>query len=85
MELDFGYSWYSYVYLTAGPVVFETVGATSDPVLHLFHISDPTLSWTNNNGGSGYNAKIEAYIPKSLAGLYYVFISLIIIPFTSPA
>ncbi len=73
MELDFGYAFYCYVWLNTGSVVFETVGATSDPVLHLFHTSYPAShSWTNDDGGSGYNSKITAYITSP--GYYFVLI-----------
>ena len=73
MELDFGYSYYMPVSLPVGTVEFETVGATSDPVLQLFKSPGMTShTWTDDDGGSGYNSKITANITSP--GLYYLFI-----------
>ncbi len=73
MELDFRYTWCNITWLGTGTVTFETVGATSDPVMHLFKTDDPaTHSWTDDDGGSGYNSKIVANITSP--GSYWVLI-----------
>ncbi|MFC2086356.1 T9SS type A sorting domain-containing protein [Bacteroidota bacterium] len=75
VELDFGYSYYTTIYLYAGKTyTFETKNATSDPVLQLFKAESPSLfnTWTDDDGGYGYNSKITAYI--TVSGTYYLFI-----------
>ncbi|MDO8928516.1 MAG: hypothetical protein Q7W54_05970, partial [Bacteroidota bacterium] len=74
MDLDFGYAYYTYIYLSSGNTyIFETKNATSDPVLQLFKTDAPSqYSWTNDDGGEGYNSKLTVNITST--GNYYVFI-----------
>jgi hypothetical protein len=82
MELDFNYTYYTTLSLTAGQTItLETKNATSDPVLQLFNSIDPINkgSWTDDDGaGNGYNSKITATI--QYAGTYYVLIRKFINP-----
>ena len=73
MDMAFGYTYYLNIWLSSGTVTFKTTGATSDPVMHLFFFGQPTLyTWSDDNGGSGYNSKIVANITESV--LYTVLI-----------
>lgn len=73
LDEDFGYTYYINIWLSSGTVTLETKGATSDPVMHLFFFGEPTLyTWTNDDGGLGYNSKIVASITES--GLYTILI-----------
>jgi hypothetical protein len=76
MELDFKYTYYTTLYLSAGQTLtLETKNATTDPVLHLFNANDPINqgAWSDDDGaGVSYNSKITATIQYS--GIYFVLI-----------
>lgn len=74
MDVDFEYSYFVELYIGSyGTITLETTNATSDPVLQLVSRDLPgTYSWTDDDGGDGYNSKIVANI--TFTGSYYVFI-----------
>lgn len=67
----FTYSTFQAYYLNAGTIVtFETKNSTQDPVLHLFHTTNPdTYSWTNDDF-TGNESKLTVAVPVS--GYYYL-------------
>lgn len=69
----FTYSTFLTYYFNAGTVVtFETKSSTQDPVLHLFHYSNPdSYSWSNDDF-TGTESKLTVNIP--VAGYYYLLV-----------
>lgn len=64
----YNYSTFNYLYLTAGSLITletsNTVGGTSDPVLHLFDPNNPDArSWTDDDSGPGLESKLSVVIP----------------------
>ena len=78
LNMNFVYTYYKYFSFTSGQnVVFETKKSdpyASDPVMFLFNYDDPVNdgSWSNDDGGSGYQSKISATIPNT--GLYVLLL-----------
>ena len=68
LNIDFNYAYYKYFHFSAGQnVVFETKKDDpwdSDPVMYLFHRSDPVNkgSWSDDDGGDGLQSKIACTI-----------------------
>lgn len=66
MDVDFGYSYYTMVFLDDDEIcTFETKNATNDPVIHLLGVYggiDLDHSWTDDNSGTGNNAKLTVDI-----------------------
>lgn len=67
---NFNYSTFTYIYLTAGSVITletsNTVGGTSDPVVHLFDPNNPDArSWTDDDSGPGLESKLTVFIPAT--------------------
>lgn len=77
LNMNFEYTYYEYFYFTSGQnVVFETKKNdpyASDPVMFLFNYNNPVNdgSWSNDDGGSGYQSKISVTIPNTG---YYVLL-----------
>jgi len=78
IDQKFAYSYYrSFYFYSGAPVTFETKKSNpyaSNPVMQLFNYSDPINkgSWTNDNGGAGYQSKISVTIPYT--GTYMLYI-----------
>ncbi|NOR48353.1 MAG: hypothetical protein GQ533_09985 [Methanosarcinaceae archaeon] len=78
LNMNFAYTYYKAFYFTSGQnVVFETKKSdpyASDPVMFLFNYNDPVNdgSWSNDDGGSGYQSKISATIQNT--GTYYLLL-----------
>jgi hypothetical protein len=66
----FTFTTFQYYYFTAGTTVtFQTVGSTTDPVLHLFNSADLNQSWVNDDY-NGIESKITITIPTT--GSYFL-------------
>lgn len=67
VDEPFGYTTYAMYYFLAGTVVtFETKNSTKDPVLHLFASTSPDAnSWSDDDGGTGYESLLTVTIPAS--------------------
>ncbi len=78
LNMNFKYTYYKSFYFTSGQnVVFETKKSdpyASDPVMFLFNYNDPVNggSWSNDDGGVGWQSKISVTIPNT--GIYYLLL-----------
>lgn len=72
IDTAFAYSTFTMVYLNGGTnYTFTTSGSTVDPVLHLFDPNNiATRSWSNDDGGAGYESSLTVSIPAS--AYYYL-------------
>lgn len=60
----YSYFWHMDITNPGQTITFETKNSTVDPVLYIFYEGIPNLySWSNDDGGSGYESKISFIIP----------------------
>ncbi|MCX6317326.1 MAG: hypothetical protein NTW29_08545 [Bacteroidetes bacterium] len=72
IDTAFGYSHYSWVYLTAGTHSFSTINSTAHRSLTVFNPTNFTYSWSNVNGGPGGESALNLIV--GLAGYYSIML-----------
>jgi hypothetical protein len=68
------YTYWTYISLNSGTTVtFQTNGQSSncDPVIHLFHETNASLTWSNDDGAGYPNSKLTVAIPQTG---WYIFL-----------
>lgn len=79
MNVPVVYTYYKKIYFSSGTnVKFETftnipyTSTAVDPVMYLFMENNSSYAWSNDDGGPGFQSKIEVTIPSS--GYYYLVV-----------